>query len=205
MTSAVRTAHRDDVLKKAEAVYSARQRLEWAVDYAQENITGLLVDERRAGRCEDLRKELRMYLASVVGLGARDNMVELPSDDEMREIRQALHEMVEAFLAGRRFTIGEYYTRPELIEFPDGPRLIETGKYDMPRPSLARYILAGAIAEMARQGLRIKTCHAPKPRRPEGEVCGRWFVGTAKKQYCSPHCQNRAGTRASRRRRQGQA
>jgi hypothetical protein len=185
----------EDVLKRAVAVYPERKRVEWAVAYAQEDLGAM-----RPGRREDVRQELRMYLASVVGLGSRDNMVELPTDEEMEEIRQALHEIVQSVLEKRPVPIGQYHATLELIPMTDEgrPYLLNSGQHAMQKVELARYALATLIAKLWAEGHRIKCCPALKPRAKAGELCGRWFVGRPNQRFCSPRCQNRAGTRESR-------
>jgi hypothetical protein len=199
MAPEAKYASREDVLKRAAAVYPERKRVEWAVAYAQEDLEAI-----RPGRREDLRQELQMYLASVVGLGSYDGMVELPTDEEMWEIRQALDEIVQSVLGKRPVHIGQYHATLELIPMTDEgrPYLLNSGQHAMQKVELARYALATMIAKLWAEGHRIKCCPALKPRAKAGELCGRWFVGRPNQRFCSPRCQNRAGTRASRKNRE---
>ena len=199
MAPETKYASREDVLKRAAAVYPERKRVEWAVAYAQEDLEAM-----RPGRREDVRQELQMYLASVVGLGSYDGMVELPTDEEMREIRQALDEIVQSVLDKRPVHIGQYHATLELIPMTDEgrPYLLNSGQHAMQKVELARYALATMIAKLWAEGHRIKCCPAMKPRAKAGELCGRWFVGRPNQRFCSPRCQNRAGTRASRKNRE---
>jgi hypothetical protein len=199
MAPETKYASREDVLKRAAAIYPERKRVEWAVAYAQEDLEAM-----RPGRREDLRQELQMYLASVVGLGSYDGMVELPTDEEMREIRQTLDEIVQSVLDKRPVHIGQYHATLELVPMTDEgrPYLLNSGQHAMQKVELARYALATMIAKLWAEGHRIKCCPALKPRAKAGELCGRWFVGRPNQRFCSPRCQNRAGTRASRKNRE---
>jgi hypothetical protein len=199
MASETKYADPEDVLKRAAEVYPERKRIEWAVDYAQEDLEAM-----RPGRREDVRQELKMYLASVVGLGSYDDKVELPSDEEMRDIREALHEIVQSVLDEHPVHIGQYHATLELIPMNDAgrPILYNTGQHAMTNVELARYALATMIAQLWVEGHRIKCCPALKPRAKAGELCGRWFVGRRNQRFCSPRCQNRAGTRVSRKNRE---
>jgi hypothetical protein len=201
----MQTANRGDTLKPLERMLPARRRLEWAVDYVESDLARLPL-----WRLEELRKDLRLFVGFFVGVEASEDLVGLPSDGDMQQTQEGLREMITAGLNGKP-TGGSYRAEwslvymPRMATGPDDvevdrplePHLAEYGKHDMPVPELAKYQLATLIVEQARAGVTIKQCPGPIPRRPHVS-CGRWFVGTPKKRYCSPRCQMRATDRARR-------
>ena len=204
----MQTAGRGDILKLLERVSTARRRLGWAVDYVAVDLARL-----PGWRLEELRKELRLFVGFSVGISASDDMVQLSSDDDMLQTQQGLREMIVAVLKREPTLVGLYRAEltlvylPRIATGPDDvdrdrplePHLVEYGKHQMPLHDLARWQLATSIVEQARVGVTIKVCPGPVPRR-RGVSCGRWFVGTAKKRYCSPQCRARATDRARQRR-----
>jgi hypothetical protein len=197
------TAHRDDVLKRAEHVATPRKRLDWAVAYSQTDIDALSFWDK-----ELLRKELAMFLATATGLRSNDYQVTLPDDEAMAGVSAALRRLVDEAVEGKSVSVGAYQANIDLIPMPRkarGPEdidrptelfLIETGRHEMPPDQTARYILAKLLSEHSRHDLRLKRC--PAPKRRSSTACGTIFVGTPKKLYCSHSCQTRAATRAVR-------
>jgi hypothetical protein len=200
------TATLGDVFKSTERICPARQRLQWAVEFAGYDLARLPL-----WRVEELRKEVRLFVGLSVGISASDDQVELPTDEDLAKVQWALREMIAAVIEQRSTPVGHYpgelnlvflprkATGPEDVDQdrPREPHLIEDGKDEMPLPALARWTLGMSIVEQHRAGVTIKRCPGPVPRDAKA-VCGKPFVGPGKKQFCSAACRTRAIDRRRR-------
>jgi hypothetical protein len=195
------TALYGDVDKRLEHLITSRLRLEWAVDYVDLDLSRLPL-----WRVEELRIDLRNFIGFTIGVTSGENeYVTLPSDGDMRDTQTSLRSFIAAAIAHESTEVGTYHAQLRLVymprpatgpadvdvERPLKPYLFEEGKHEMPVPDLARWQLARDVIEQERLGVTFKSCPGPVPHR-RGRLCGRWFVGPAKKQYCSPECRTRA-------------
>jgi hypothetical protein len=196
------TAHIAEVADATQNV-SKRDWLDWALDFAYEDLEHLKPDKR-----EYWRRGLKQFLMAQGPGVAGDPDVELASDLQMKIIQARFVDMIQHILAGRPVELGTYmldvrisvhHGRPWLIEHVDLGALPDEGQVPY---AFARVLdrVSRDLLDEGYEGPFIKVCPAPKPRRKE--LCGRWFIGRPNRMYCSPHCQNRATTRASRARHQ---
>jgi hypothetical protein len=207
------TARLGDIDKRLEHLITPRLRLVWAVDYVSLDLGRLPL-----WRLEELRADLCLFVGFSIGVSAEDEQVMLPSDAEMLDTQAGLRALIAAVIACEPAPVGIYRAQLQLVylprmaigpadveaERPLEPHLIEEGKHEMSLPDLARWQLARDVVEQARLGATLKSCPGPVPYR-YGQVCGRWFVGPEKKQYCSPTCRARATDRRRRPRRPAHA
>jgi hypothetical protein len=193
------TADHEQVLAAGARLGPRRKRLQWAVQFAQEPL-----DQLSPGRWYDLRRDLKGFLSWGPGISGPD--VELPTDQEIREIQQDFREIIAKVWRGESVWIGRYDTEIYLMPIKGKLHLIEDKQLiTLSDPRQARYVFALLLDHVGRDfreagydGPIIKACRAPKPRVRTGEDCGRWFVGRPNQVYCSPLCQNRASTRSFR-------
>jgi hypothetical protein len=184
----------DDVMDAgARLGRDRRERLAWAVQFAQEELNAL-----PRGRLADLRMELTGLLGYGHGLSGRPD-IELFSEEEMHETQNEFADIIARLLQNRYVEIGTYTTKVSVMVDERGPHLLTNMEtMDMPRRAQAVFVLGLWLGDHADL---VKTCPAPKPRRAPEEACGTWFVGRPNQVYCSPLCQNRATTRAVRKKR----
>jgi hypothetical protein len=192
------TASIDDV-SSATKNATRGEWLDWAMAFAQANLDRLM-----PGRRHDLRRQLKQFLMAQGPGVSGSPEVPLPSEAQLRTAQRAFAEMIESILVGKAVHLG-YYALEVRVSVRDGiPSLIEFLDIGaLPDEGQAQYAFARLLSRVGRdfcdagyEGPLIKACRAPKPRRKE--PCGKWFVGRPNQRFCSPHCQNRAGSRASR-------
>lgn len=187
---------------------TGRDRLQWAVAFAQRDLDALT-----PGEWMDLLMELRVFLASpypqdFAGIDAalrqlRPRPPRLPltvifkpriTEEDAKEIQTAFRDILQQLITSQwgiiempPLSIGIYYTHHP--ERPSRTRvLLEASTPDV--TVKARYVLTyllGAHGELLRQ--------CPEP------ACRRIFVASRPNQsYCSSRCLSRAGTRTYRQR-----
>jgi hypothetical protein len=175
--------------------YEPRERLAWALEIAQTDLSLLTSRQRQALRT----RVLEFVFNSGPGVSGDPNALTLPQEDELPQIQDAFRLVLQTF-ADKAPADDEFY-HTWLSHFPEG-----FGPPDMGGPPFApqcRYGLLKLINHMRQIWLKhrythplIQVCTATKPRSQDR--CGRLFLGKGNRQYCSPVCQNRAGTRRFR-------
>jgi hypothetical protein len=219
MTSEQREFVTDEELDQFEArLFPRRRRLTWAVDFAQEDI-----EQLSPGRLYDLQCELRTFLLFGGGsLPTSSGEYPLPTKEDLRATQTAWVQMITMLLEGReQETLGVYHVRvffggrhgrPSVMEVLQHASIPEQARYalgqllresEQDRIEAAHHFPGeSTIGELLRplepEGPLIKACPAAKVRGSAQDTCGRWFVGRPNQRYCSPQCQNRAATRATR-------
>ncbi len=179
-----------------------RGRLKWAVQFAQEDFDGLT-----PGRMTDLRLELTAFSENAAGsLGiAMPDEVELVTDIEIQATKQRFQNAITTILKGGIFETDPYENVRYLVgvHSDDAPLIagtsflyLDLGTHRLSTSERATHELTFCLGENAHL---VKECLAPKPRSKTDEKCGRWYVGRANQNFCSPQCQNRASTQISRR------
>jgi hypothetical protein len=199
-----------------------RDWLTWVLDVAQTDLGALAPGRRR-----DLRVDVLAFLLEAHGRealeGAPEGRCRLPMDAELNRIQAMFRDVVRAVQTGTPLEMSEESCSLEealgfTAELPH--RRIPVRQLFIPHGGKGYVYLrldAGAMSIVARcfnAVLRlidrlsriwddahydhplIQACDAPKPRTQE--PCGRLFLGKGNRQYCSPVCQNRAGTRRFR-------
>ena len=133
--------------------------------------------------------------------------VRLPSTEEVRQAQHDMAQILHGFAEGKPLDILNYHVRVTIGLYDGVPKLFldEHQRYDLAVPAEARLAFATLLSRVgvdvmeATEGEaagRLRRCPAPAPRQQE--PCGKWFIGRPNRQYCSPVCQNRAGTRRAR-------
>jgi len=178
-----------------------RARLEWAINFIQEDLQAA-----GPGRRADLRRELTVFTRAWDV--SRDDEwtpegVRFFSEEELEKtqlhFRAFLNELLDGghvvlpYRGTLRIVYGAGIPGTVLKERPWIIRELNGGM-----PDLARLQLAELVGDEDMPLVRI--CGAPKARG-HGERCGRLFVGRPNQVYCTALCQNRATTRAVRARR----
>src|SRR6266851_2270381 len=178
-----------------------QRRLQWALDFAKRDLNSLTV-----GDWANLRREVVAFDGWVIPHDQvkskrvlkqlRDDtrrvptwppgQVPLPTEEEVRQIQEALRIVVETLLRDGEASIG-INASFVILRDPRGQRVYFSR---VPRaPSWGGLTLAnllGAFAHLVRE-CRDETCRA-------------WFVASrANKWYCRTRCQSRATTRKFRR------
>ena len=133
----------------------------------------------------------------------------LPSVEELYQGQYVIKKMLESFAHGEQHDIHSYDVKIS-ITLRNGVPMLSQDKHehsDASFPSRLRLSFAKALRQIGYEALQVaqgepppvlRRCPAPAPRRQE--PCGKWFVGRPNRQYCSPLCKNRAGTRRVRQR-----
>jgi hypothetical protein len=193
-----------DAISTATKNISKDEWLDWALAFAQGELERGMLAER-----EYWRLALKQFLmAQGPGVSGDPEAMTLASDAQLRQTQQAFQRMIRSIMEGQTYHLGVYTLEVWISVRDERPWLIE--QFDvgaLPDEVQAQYTFARLLDRVSRdlldegyQGPLIRSCPAPQRRRKE--LCGRWFVGRPNRLYCSPHCQNRATTRASRARRQ---
>lgn len=178
-----------------------RERLEWAVDFAQEDIKGLT-----RGRLADLMLEWLVF--GLLG-GARhqvtigDVTLYEVTKAQLLHAQKAFARILEDLLQRGESGIGRFSVylivgvdqgNPyHFAEVSGAGANRDDEEHDL--EALARFSLGLLLVG---QSHLVKSCPAPALRSRKGELCGRWFVGRPNQTYCTSICQNRATTRTSR-------
>jgi hypothetical protein len=180
-----------------------RQRLVWAVAFAQEPLSQL-----SPGRLYDLRLEFTVFLVWAGGRSfvGQSNEVALPSVEELDAAQAGFSQIIACVVKGEDILVGHYAVTLTLrakngrAHLSEGLNLKEVTVPEQARYGLARVLgeLDRALMEAGYLGPIIKACPAPKVRGADAEPCGRWFVGRPNQVYCSSQCQTRAASRATR-------
>lgn len=186
---------------------TARERLEWAVWFAQEDL-----GSTTPGDLLKLREELTAFKLGDggPGIGGTGDEVDLVTEAELREAHAAFRQILSAFITKGQADIGEFSIdfrvwRHDPDQFPTLKSRRYRPSFEPPLPRLEttdeelRFTLG---LRLNAYGHLVRACPAPVPRGRQGEACGRWFVADRpNKDYCSRRCQGRAATRAARARR----
>jgi hypothetical protein len=184
----------------AAELATPRRRMEWAAAFAQEDLETL-----SPGRLTDVWFEMTAFqlwgghhFEGAGGIELTD--LKRPDVIPLQRVQQEFRRIFASVIARKDFDIPPFVVRMSYW-YAFEPSLTKTvtpltGEGDPDkRFALAVFALALLLDDY---GKLIKTCPAPKLRSRTGEVCGRWFIGRPNQTYCSPLCQNRATTRASR-------
>lgn len=198
-----------DTVIKAGENHNQGQWLEWALAFAQEDLSALSSQEWRA-RATVLAAFLATHghgLSSSAEAVGEPSQTRLPSVEEVRQAQQDMARILDSFVKGETFDILDYHVRVFIGLYDGIPKLFrdEHQRYNLSVSveaclAFATLLSRVGVAAMERTegeaaGM-LRQCPAPAPR--QHEPCGVWFIGRPNRQYCSPLCQNRAGTRRAR-------
>jgi hypothetical protein len=181
----------DAVMTARTAFGGKRGQLNWALDFAQQDLDGV-----PPGRLADFCLQLTAFTsAATTG--------ELFSEEALRDAHKEFRRIISAFV-GPQQTVEIRY--PEAVvrigRTPRGRyRHVELGPDMMFTATQAAEPLTVLLTDADLP--EAKACRAPKSRGAWDEVCGKWFAGRPNQTYCSALCQNRATTRATRLRAKG--
>lgn len=166
-------------------------RLQWALNFAQ-------------GECGDVT--LGQLQVQLTAFAAQAITGELFTESQVQEAHDAFRLILHEWTTRHRVRIelppaavaigyssvrtprGEVVQRYHRIVFPPGSSMFTLHQVTEPLMQL----LADEDLPL------VKACGAPRRWGSQSETCGRWFAGRANQTYCTPLCQNRATTRASR-------
>jgi hypothetical protein len=188
---------------------SGRQWLEWALTFAQEDLSYLSTQEWRA-RATTLAAFLCVHghgLSSSAEAAGEPLQTRLPSVEEVRDAQHDMAQILRSFAAGKPLDVLKYQVRVTIGLYDGIPKLFrdEHQRYDLAVPAEACLAFAQLLSRVAVDIMdknegeaagMLRQCPAPAPRQQA--PCGTWFIGRPNRQYCSPLCQNRAGTRRAR-------
>jgi hypothetical protein len=183
--------------------------LEWALAFAQEDLGSLSTQEWEK-RAKLLAAFLARYghgLSSSASAVGKPLETLLPSVEEIRYAQQEMAQILHSFARDERLDILSYQVRVFIRLYDGIPKLFqdEHQRYNLAVPDEARLAFATLLSRVGvdvmkpREGEApggLRRCPAPAPRQQE--PCGKWFIGRPNREYCSPLCQNRAGTRRAR-------
>jgi hypothetical protein len=198
----------DTVIKAGEG-RDPRQWLEWTLAFAQEDLSALSPQEWRA-RATTLAAFLATHghgLSSSAEAVGEPLQTCLPSAEEVRQVQHGMAQILHSFVKGETFDILNYHVRVFIGLYDGIPKLFhdEHQRYDLSASAEACLAFATLLSRVGVKAVEdtegeaeglLRQCPAPAPR--QHEPCGTWFIGRPNRQYCSPLCQNRAGTRRAR-------
>lgn len=152
-------------------------RLRWTVDFAQSP----------AGKLED-----RIALTVFPGVSAESGRVLILTEDETAQARGRILELLRKWASKGFYKIEDMPSAVYIQNDPSGPSILLDPLQD-DYSDVTRVVLLVAFL-LARDGHRVRLCHAPARYGKPGEECGRLFAGRLNQNYCSHLCQLRAGT-----------
>ena len=203
---------------------TADQWLEWLLEFAQEDLTDWVAADYRA--CGIRLKAF--LLAQGFGISyTREPMKKrnpdgsprfrpfyetpVPSAQDIRQAQDIVKSTLDAIAKDEPLPLLQTQVRHELRPTPNGPMLFTFEDYEspstLPFPKAVAFHLARLIDRISHKTMemtqgkgptRLKQCAAPTPR--QNTLCQRWFLGRPSQRYCSPLCQNRAGSKRFRQR-----
>jgi CGNR zinc finger protein len=177
------------------------QRLQWALDFAKEDLNALSTGDWHNRRRElvafdgwviphEQVKSRRLLKGLPVGIpqppAELSGQVPLPTPEEVRNIQVDVRRVVETLLTTGEVSMSRIQASFVILRDPKG-RWGYCGRMPIPGTwgALTFAELLGGFAPLVRE--------CPEPG------CKRWFVASrANKWYCSTKCQSRATTRAYR-------